>query len=135
MRKIFVLGLTTLAFALGSIDADAAVDKHQTRHAAMHRRAVGAASIAQAPRPLAIDETFSAHYSGEDQHDPAFSHQPNEIDRGRLGHDQDHIARLMKPDSTQRIRNPNECAPDRAEPSWGPGASLLGYKCYSENGN
>jgi hypothetical protein len=107
MRKIFVYGLTTLVLALGSIDADAAVDKLNARHAAMHRRAVAAASVAQPAGPEGIGETFSAHYSsGEGRQDPAFS------------------------------RSPNVCAPDQAAPSWGPGAILLGYNCYhSENGN
>jgi hypothetical protein len=109
MRKIFVFGLTTLVFALSSIDADAATDNQKTHHAAMHRRAVAAASVVPTPLSGAVGEAFSAHYSsGEDRQVPAFS----------------------------RVSNPNECAPDKAEPSWGPGAILLGYNCnHGENGN
>ena len=106
MRKTFVLALTTLVLALGSIDANAAVDKLNARHAAMHRRAVAAASVAQPPRPATVGETFSAHYSsGEGRLDSAFSPEQDEIYQGRLGHDQEYIARLMKPASTRRIRD------------------------------
>jgi hypothetical protein len=53
-----------------------------------------------------------------------------------LAHGQDYIPRPMKPAAAQRIRSPNECAPDTAQPLWGAGAILLGYNCYhSENGN
>jgi hypothetical protein len=35
--------------------------------------------------------------------------------------------------STPRlVRNPNECAADRAEPVWGAKADILGYSCQAE---
>jgi hypothetical protein len=45
-------------------------------------------------------------------------------------------ARLMEPATTDRVvRNPNECAPDRATPLWGARSVLQGYACYhNENG-
>ena len=30
------------------------------------------------------------------------------------------------------VRNPNECAPDRAEPVWGAKADIVGYTCQNE---
>ena len=85
MRKTFVFGLTSLVLALGSIDANAAVDKLNAHHAAMHRRTVAAASVAQQPRPATVGETFSAHYSsGEGRQDPALSPQQDEIYQGRF---------------------------------------------------
>jgi hypothetical protein len=53
-----------------------------------------------------------------------------------LAHGQENMASPTKPAAAQNIHSPNECAPDRGEPSWGAGAILLGYNCYhSENGN
>lgn len=37
---------------------------------------------------------------------------------------------------TQRYHESgNSCAPDRAEPVWGPGNALMGYSCVPESAN
>jgi hypothetical protein len=38
-------------------------------------------------------------------------------------------------ESTRIFPNGNSCAPDVAEPAWGPGNGLLGYRCVRVNGN
>jgi hypothetical protein len=86
MRKISFFGLATVVLALGSIDANAAAtDKINARHAAMHRRAVAAASVAAPPSASIVGGSFSAHYtSSEGRQDPAFSPQQDEIYQGRF---------------------------------------------------
>ena len=33
--------------------------------------------------------------------------------------------------SSHLVRSGNDCAPDSADPVWGPGNALVGYSCYS----
>jgi hypothetical protein len=86
MRKIFIFGLTTAVLALGSIEANAApTSKVNAHHAAMHRHAIAAASVALPPSAAAVGESFSAHYTAsEGRQDPAFSPQQDEIYQGRF---------------------------------------------------
>jgi hypothetical protein len=45
-------------------------------------------------------------------------------------HDQRPIAKSLDAGTSGRtVRNPNECAPDQAEPVWSATSALLGYAC------
>ncbi len=74
---------------------------------------------------LVLAAILTAALSGCSQTGP--SAQATPLTQAQIGA----LASSLGPTHTSTlVQNPAACAPDQADPIWGPGQQLLGYSCY-----